>query len=170
MKNGKKYLLIAIPVVLALVIFCLFFTVGTARKIPLADGLRFGMSPKQAAKVLGEPYQVELDASLTGKNTYTYNTVVLDQEAIVTCYFWNDKQLTEVVFQWATDPKELSAQAYAYLYDHFSHRRDFFTMEDCDLDTKANHISVGIDNGLTGTFYNLYTTDTSLQITCLELS
>ena len=170
MKNGKKYLLTVIPIVIVVLIICLFFTANTTKSIPLADGLRFGMSPKQAAKVLGEHCQVEYDAGTTGKNAYTYKAVVLDQEATVTCYFWNDRQLTEVVFLWESESAELSDQAYTCIYDHYHNKNDFFTKEDNDSNAETKRTSLGIDNGVTGIFYNLYETHTSLQISCLVLS
>ena len=166
----KKYLLIILVIILVLVIVCFVSVVLTYEPIPLADGLRFGMSPKQVAKVLGKHYEVEYDAGSTGKAVYTYQTVVLGQDAVVTCYFWMGRELTEVVFQWQTNPAELCNQAYMRIYDHYHNKKDFFTKEDHDSSTEEKHISLGTDNGLTGIFYNLYETSTVLRISCVMLS
>lgn len=166
----KKYLPIMFIIILAVVIVCCVSVVLTYEPIPVTDGLRFGMSPKQVAKVLGKHYEVEYDAGSTGKAVYSYQTVVLGQDAVVTCYFWMGRELTEVVFEWQTNPAELRNQAYMRIYDHYHKKKDFFTNEVHNSSAEEKHISLGIDNGLTGIFYNLYETSTALRISCVKLS
>lgn len=170
MKNAKRYLFAAIPIIFVLLIICGIFAMLTQKNIPLADGLRFGMSPKQATKVLGEHIEVEFDAGGTGKSVYTYKAKVLDQDAVVTCYFLNDNQLTEVDFRWETSTKELYNQVYTCVYDHYHDKKDFFVKNENTSDSETKRTSLGIDNGVTGIFYTLYETSTSLEISCIDLS
>ena len=164
----KKILLIFL-IILVLFAVCFLLVIGTRQYIPLIDGVFFGMSPKQAANVLGESCEVEYDAGSTGKNAYTYKTDVLGENATVVCYFLNDKKLTQVQIYWETDPANLHKQAYTHLYDHYHNNKSFFEKKD-ETNKEEKHTSIGIDNGQTGIFYDIYETSTSLSISCVDLS
>ena len=166
----KKNLIIAIPIVLFLLVVLLTCIMKKNNQIPLIDGLRFGMSPKQATKVLGDYYNIEYHAGDTGKSVYTYKTKVLGQDATAICYFSNNRKLTEMSICWDGNSGELYDQAYTSLFDHYSNDKHFFVKENDAVNQEEKHVSLGLDNGTTGVFYHLYKTNTAFIISCIELS
>lgn len=166
----KKSLMIFIPIILLLLVVLLTYVLRQNNQIPLIDGLRFGMSPKQAAKVLGEPCTIEHDAGNTGKSVYAYQSNVLGQAANVSCYFSNNRKLTEVSIRWENNSADLYEQAYTCLFSYYSNDKHFFVKEQDTVNTEEKHIALGLDDGTTGIFYNLYETSTSFSVSCIELS
>ena len=167
----KKYLMIAFVVILlALLVIWVIPSADANKSIPLVDGLRFGMTPQQAEKVLGESCEVEQDIGGSGKNAYTYKTVVLGHEAVVTCYFLNDRQLTQVDFSWDINTAELYDRAYACILEQYRGDKNFFEKETGQPSPESKCVSLGVDDSVTGLFYHLYAFDTSLLITCVDNS
>lgn len=158
---------IAVIIILATCLSIHFFR--SAKPILFLDNIHFGSSPRQVTRLLGEPLTVNHDVAGTGKTVYTYKATVLESEATVTCYFINNKQLSEVSLTWGENSINLYDRIYTCLYDHYSSNAHFFVKQDT---SSANQIktSIGIDNGVTGLFYTIHSVDTSITVLCIDNS
>lgn len=161
----KKFILYML--LIAVVTAVIVFAINTDNRIPLIDGLRFDMSPKQAAKILGQPCSIQQDVK--EKMEYTFKTDVLGKEATVRCYFLKDRRLTDVYIYWEKNFEGLHQSAYDSLYDHYHDKKYFFGGCGAQLNTAEKHSSIGTDNGSTGMFYDIYETDSKLHISCINL-
>ena len=140
------------------------------KEIPLFTDMYFGMTPLQVNKQLGQYYDACLDDGISDKTSYSYQVKVLGYDAIVTCYFLNNKQLTDFTIKWNGNDDNISKQAYNCLYDFYSTNKDFFSEEKQYYNDKHATISIGIDNKITGIFYYIYHTDEYIMISGIEHS
>ena len=169
---NKKHFLIAIITILisaTLGLTCFLFYDRINNQIPIIDGMFFNMSPKQAEKILGKHFEMECDIDVTGKYIYSYKATVLDKEATVICFFVNDKKLTDMYIRWDSDFDGIRAQARDCIYDYYHKHRYFFERQSTPVSSVETCISMGIDNGNIGTFYDIYETHELLSISCIYL-
>ena len=138
-------------------------------QIPLIDGMYFNMSPKQTTKILGEPSEMEHDANVSGKYIYTYKTAVFDKKATVTCFFVDDRKLTEVYIDWEGDVEGIGTQVRDRIYDCYHDHRYFYERESTSATSVEKHRSMGIDNGAVGTYFGIDETPTHLSVSCIFL-
>ena len=151
-------------------LFCLtVFYTDSAAAIPLLDGLRFGSTPKQVTRQLGESFEISHDAAGTGKTVYRYKTAVFGHEAVVTCYFLNNRRLTETSITWNTNNADLYNQIYTCLYDYYSGNKYFFEEDTQMIDTQSK-IFMGLDRGATGLYYTIISTTEFLTVQCVDNS
>lgn len=140
------------------------------KEIPLFTNIHFGMTPLQVNKQLGKYYDSCLDDGISNKTSYTYQTEILGSDAIVTCYFLHDKQLTDFSIKWNGNDNNISKQAYNCLYDFYSTNKNFFLEKKQYDNDKYATISLGIDNNITGIFYYIDHTDEYIIISGIEHS
>lgn len=152
-----------------LVIICLFlfnvFKVRMEKEIPLLHDAAFGQRPAQITRRLGEVVEFQDDIDDTGKTVYTYRTEVLGCDAMVSCFFWKDRRLTELVIRLHESDDDLYDRVYACIRDHYSENKNFFTKEHQNPD----RITTGIDDGTAGIFYSIQRTDEFISIQCTKL-
>ena len=153
--------------VLAVICLLLFnvFEVRIGKEIPLLRDVAFGQKPAQITRQLGDVIEFQDDIGDTGKTVYTYKTEVLGCDATVSCFFWKDRRLTELVIRLHESDDDLYDRVYACIRDHYSKHEDFFTKELQNPD----RITIGIDDGTAGIFYSIQRTDEFISIQCTEL-
>lgn len=167
----KNRLLLCCIIAITIVLLCFVLCVRREKKsIPLFNDVSFGMTPTQVTRQLGAYFDFCQDTGGTNKTTYLYETKVLNNNAIVTCYFLNDKQLTEVSIKWNQNNQDLYENICACIYDHYSTHKHFFTKESHPYGEKYVRLLTGIDNGVTGFFYTIYRSDEYILISCIDNS
>lgn len=166
----KKYIIIGLVIVVLLIAFFALISLQDEKEIPLVEGLRFGMSPQKTVKMLGDPIEMISNAGDSEKTVYCFQTSVLGQDARITCYFQNDKQLAEVHFRWETGESSLYDQVYECVHSHYSDKRDFFLKSYEETGSETMRVSIGTDNGVTGLFYDIVKDDSSILVTCIDNS
>lgn len=171
MKATKKRIIVFFIILICLFIMSLLIYHAVFYKpIPLVDGLAFGISPQRANSLFGAYDQKEDNTCNTGKNTYDYQTNVLGREAKISCFFLNDKELTDFHIEWINCDDSLFQDVYSSLYSHYSQKADFFEKTE-ESDQRGNsRITIGIDNGVTGIFYTIVKTGNTVTLSCVDNS
>ena len=161
--------MIVCAVLLGILFVCVSaFHLMSAKEIPFLNGVRFGMSPKQAEKHLGECFEIYGEAEKGEKIARSYRTNVMGHDAYVICWFLDDKILTELSVNWSEQDTALFEQVYNCLYEYYSGHEDFFVKDTMESDELNGRVSIGIDNGATGLFYSIQTAEDGLYILCVN--
>lgn len=167
----KKKMIIAGIIFLCLFILGLCLYHGLCYKpIPLVDGLFFGVSPQRTNALFGTYIEKEENTCDTGKNTYDYQTVILGQEAQVSCSFLNDKKLSDVSITWHDCDEAFFQQVYSTLYSYYRPKNNFFENTEEMNQKGTSRITIGLNNGTTGIFYTITKSGTTVTITCIDNS
>ena len=157
----KKHLASILFFLVAIGISVTVVWVSPRREIPIVEGLYWGMSPAQAAKVMGDSYETK-DLLVTDKTEYCYKAVVFGEEAQITCFFWKGRKLSDIYFRWDSNTESIATQAYDCLYQCYHDQDGFFLNE-------GDPVSMGIDYNGPILRYEITKEDTSLTISCIDL-
>lgn len=162
----KKYYSLVLLAVLLFSIGFIAINIKNAKPIPLLEKFYFGISPKIVERQLGKPVDVKIEPGGSDKMVYSYDAIVLDEQAAVACFFQNDRKLTEVHLQWNNNSTELYERIYACLFARFNNHKDFFIKK---ADDKSKTV-IGIDNGISGLFFSIYLETDCIRVICVDNS
>lgn len=162
----KKWIIYFFLAIILLAISLNWISVKKSKPIPLLEDVYFGMSPKAVEKQLGGSSEISRDITSSDKTIYIYNAVIQGQDATITCFFQNDRKLTEVHLRWNSNSPELFDWVYSCLFECFSDKKDFFVKSS----DEPGRIDIGLDNGVTGLFFSVYSDKNCINVICVDNS
>ena len=157
----KKIITIMLSGVILAATLSVILNLSFRREIPFIEGMYWGMSPAKATKILGDCYEKD-DLREVSKTTYRYRSVVLGEEAEISCYFWKDRELSDIYIQWDSNIENMASEAYTCLYEHYHSMEGFFQ-------NTNDPISLGIDYNGPILRYQIVKDDTTVTVSCIDL-
>jgi hypothetical protein len=163
-------LFITIIFIMALMFF------SSARKLPVAIlkdyNICYGDSPKTvASKISGTCIERE-QLSYANKTVYTFETKIFDTSTEMSCFFLNDKHLSEVyVTIQANETEQITAlfeRAVDIIRETYG-KEDTFICRDIVFNNDGSYSqSLGLKDGAVGIDYMVLAKDKALYVTCVD--
>ena len=132
----------------------------------------YGDSPRAvASKTSGTCIEKEQLAS-SNQTVYTYETEILDMSAKMSCYFLNDKHLSEVEIMIQGNEIEQTAtlfeRAKEIIKESYKNEDSFVCGDIVFYDESTYSLSLGLKDGAVGIDYTILVKDNTLFITCVD--
>ncbi len=132
----------------------------------------YGDSPRAvASKISGTCIEKEqLDS--VNQTVYTYETIIFDMSAKMSCYFLNDKHLSEVDIMIQGNGIEQTAtlfeRAKEIIKESYKNEDSFLCRDIVFYDESTYSLSLGLKDGAVGIDYTILVKDNTLFITCVD--
>lgn len=132
----------------------------------------FGDSPKAvASKIYGTCIEKE-QLAYSNQTVYTYETDILDMSAKMSCYFLNDKHLSEVDVIIQSKESEQTAAMFErvkeIIQESYKNEDSFVCRDVVFYDENTYSVSLGVEEGAVGIDYTILVKDNTLCITCID--